>query len=134
MSKYQIKSCLSRENSTDFPIFSSSPTPQAPTSLTRPLPKRETEEIVAGQGRTRLHVKAGSTFQNSSGKKCDHHLKLYPNPSAEQGDQVFRDSSFTSATSLLFQHGDSQLLPVKCFFHGIPTGRFLHFHGFLFFN
>lgn len=45
--------------------FASSPTPQAPTFFTRPLPKRETEKIVAEQGRTWSRVKAGSPFQNS---------------------------------------------------------------------
>lgn len=132
MSKYQIKSCYPGKTPLFSQSFASSPTPQAPASLTRLLPKRETEEIVAGQGRTWLHVKAGSTFQNSSGKNVIITSNCILIPLHSSGDQVFRDSSFSSATSWLFQQGNSQLLPLKCFFHGIPMGRFLHFHGFLF--
>lgn len=132
--KVSDKILLSRENSTGFPIFCIL-SHSTISYFSHKAPSKEGNRgNCSGAGKNMVTCKSRINFPEFLWKKCDHHLKLYPNPSAEQGDQVFRDSSFTSATSLLFQQGNSQLLPVKCFFHGIPTGRFLHFHGFLFFN
>lgn len=115
MSKYGTKSCYPRKHSTLLPIFCILSYSTSSYFFHKAPSKEGNRENCSWAGKNMVTCKSRITFPEFLWKKCDHHLKLYHNPSAEQGRSSFHGyqlyfCNFFAFPTREFTIADSQML------------------------